>query len=125
MTGAMEHLLEYVAERQDLQCAGWTELAQMDGISPEVASFVFDFFDTRGVPFGRVRLDDQLEEDLHLTEVLPLEWDFDFQEAFMDHFGVSRLFRPGPGPDTVRAFLRFVQEELDDWRASRQTSHLA
>ena len=58
-----------------------------------------------------------LEADLQLNKALPQEWGDEFQEEFMDRFGVSKLFRPGPPPATVREFLLFVQQELNDWRS--------
>jgi hypothetical protein len=115
--GALECLVEYVSGRANLEIEDWTEQVRLGRISPEVARFVFEFFDTRGVPIGKVRLDDRLEADLHLTKALPQECGDEFQEEFMDRFGVSRLFRPGPAPDTVGELLSFVQQELDAWPA--------
>jgi hypothetical protein len=100
-----------------LEIQEWTEQVGHGKVSSEIAHFAFDFFDANGVPFGKVRWDDRLEADLHLNEALPQEWGDDFQENFMDRFGVSRLFTPGPAPDTVGELLSFVQQELHDWRS--------
>lgn len=113
--------MEYVSRRPNLGPQEWIEYVSVSRISPEIARFVFDFFDTRGVPVGKVRVDDGLEADLHLTKSLPLERGDEFQEDFMGRFGVSRLFRPGPAPDTVGDLLTFVQGELDDWREHRSS----
>jgi len=66
---------------------------------------------------GKVRLEDRLEADLQLNKALPQEWGDEFQEEFMDRFNVSRLFKPGPPPATVRELSLFVQQELNDWRS--------
>jgi hypothetical protein len=71
--GARESVLEYLSNRPQLEIEDWAEKAKLDGIDPEVARFVFDFFDTRGVPMGQVRLDDRLEADLQLNKALPQE----------------------------------------------------
>ena len=74
---------------------------------------------------GKVRPEDRLQADLNLNEALAQQWGDDFQENFMDRLGVSRLFRPGPAPDTVGELLSFVQQELDDWRAAAAKGNLA
>jgi hypothetical protein len=114
---ALESVLEYLSNRPQWEIEGWAEQAGLDGIEPQVARFVFDFFNNREVPVGRVRLDDRLQADLQLNKALPQEWGDEFQEEFMDRFGVSKLFRPGPPPATVRELLLFVQQELNDWRS--------
>jgi hypothetical protein len=114
--GAQECLLEYVSGRPNLGIENWTEQVRLSGFSAEIARFVFEFFDNRGVPIGKVRLDDRLEADLRSTKALPQKWADEFQKEFMDRFEVPRLFRPGPAPDTVGELLTFVQQELDDWR---------
>ena len=91
-----EALLAYLSNRPQLEIEDWAEQAKLDGIDPEVALFVFDFFDTRGVPMGKVQLDDRLEADLQLNKALPQEWGDEFQEEFMDRFHVFKLFQPGP-----------------------------
>ena len=120
---ALERLLDYLSDRADLEIYGWTEQAQTGGIEPEVTRFVFEFFNTRGIPSGKLRLDDRLQTDLHLNEALPQEWGDEFQDDFVDRFGVSRLFTPGPAPNTVRDLLIFVQQELDRWRAENKDDH--
>lgn len=116
--GALECLIEYVSDRPTLDIESWSEQAGKSAITPEVAHFVFEFFSSHEVPISQVRLNDRLEADLHLTRVLPQEWGDEFQEAFMDRFGASKLFEPGLAPDTIGDLLSFVQQELDDWRAS-------
>jgi hypothetical protein len=115
--GALECLIDFVSSRPTLDVENWLEHLTLKRITPDVARFVFDFFDDREIPIGRVRPGDRLEADLHLTEVLAQEWGDEFQEAFMDRFGVSSLFRPGPPPETLGELVSFVQQELDDWRA--------
>ena len=115
--GALEHTIEFVSARPSLEIDSWIEQDGVAGISPDIARFVFEFFDARGVPMGKVRPEDRLQADLNLNEALAQEWGDEFQEEFMDGFGVSRLFRPGPAPDTVGEVLSFVQQELDDWQA--------
>src|SRR5665213_1666922 len=69
--GALESVSKYLSNRPQSEIEDWSEKAKLDGIDPEVARFVFDFFDTRGVPMGKVRLEDRLEADLQLNKALP------------------------------------------------------
>jgi hypothetical protein len=78
--GALESLSEYLSNTPQSEIEDWAEKAKPDGIDPEVARFVFNFFDTRGVPSGKVRLEDRLEADLQLNKALPQEWGDEFQE---------------------------------------------
>jgi hypothetical protein len=119
---AVESLLAYVSDRPLLEFNAWTEQARLKAIDSEAASFVYDYFDARGIPMGQIRPDDRLEADLHLTRVLPQEWGDEFQEAFLDHFCVTKLFSRGPGPETILELLGFVQQELENWRAETEPS---
>ena len=116
VAGALERLQVYVASRPDLDIDRWNEYAGTGGINPEVARFIFEFMIVRGIPIGKVRLDDRLQEDLHLNEALDQEWGDDFQEAFMDRFRVLRLSSSGAAPDTLRDLLVLVQKELENSR---------
>ena len=114
---AADKLAEFLSNRVDLSSENWGSSLGCDpNVSSEIVAFTYEFFVSRGIPFGKVRPGDRLKDDLHLGEVLQDDWDYDLHQVFKERFG-KRLKTKHQLPVAIVAdLLLYLQYALSEGR---------
>ena len=111
--GTLESVFSLLSSRQELSPSEWSaDVTAQVGVSGEIADFMFQFFSSMGIPFGRVRPTDRLGEDLRLTEALQDDWDCELQDAFSLRFRSALVFPRKAPLATVADLLNVMQSAL-------------
>jgi len=93
---ACEKLDFLLATREDLSKEAWFQSSCKDQeVRADVLAFLYQFFrDFLDIPFGRLRPDDRLVEDIQLWRATWSDWDFDLVENFEDTFETDPFMHP-------------------------------
>jgi len=93
---ACEKLESLLATREDLANEVWSESFCKDReVRADVLAFLYEFFaNPLKIPFGKLRPDDRLIEDIQMWKATWNDWDFDLVENFEDAFENDPFMHP-------------------------------